>query len=146
MIPGITSTQPLCRLTARWPAPADFSLRVHSFIHWLSIILLSSAVWSSQPAFRRWPWEKQGGSGVWVGLAPVTQCTDTCYCHLPIATCKLPNKKKPTEKKFQAESFLTETLFPPDILFAPPQISADIFFLPEIFFCKNFFSRQNFFH
>ena len=24
-----TSTQSLCRLTARWPAPADFSLRVH---------------------------------------------------------------------------------------------------------------------
>ena len=32
------STQPLCRLTARWPAPADFSLRVHSlFIHYSSV-------------------------------------------------------------------------------------------------------------
>ena len=43
-----TSTQSLCRLMARWPAPAGFSLRVH---HHPSIIL-SSSVWSSGPAFR----------------------------------------------------------------------------------------------
>ena len=46
-----TSTQSLCRLTARRPAPADFSLRV--IIHHPSIILLlmSSSVWSLRPAF-----------------------------------------------------------------------------------------------
>ena len=42
-----TSTQSLCRLTARWPAPADFLLRVPPSL----ILLLSSTVWSSRPAF-----------------------------------------------------------------------------------------------
>ena len=45
------STQSLCRLTARWPAPADFSLRVHHHHPSIILLLLSSAVWSSRPAF-----------------------------------------------------------------------------------------------
>ena len=46
-----TSTQSLRRLTAQWLAPADFLLRVLIVPHHPSIILLSSSVWSSRPAF-----------------------------------------------------------------------------------------------
>ena len=60
-----TSTQSLCRLTARWPAPDDFSLRVLP-----PFIIVSSAVWSSRPAFWRWPWEKLAyGLQKWQKLA-----------------------------------------------------------------------------
>ena len=44
-----TSTQSLCRLTARWPASADFSQRVLP-----PSSIVSSSAWIS----RRWPWEK----------------------------------------------------------------------------------------
>ena len=45
----LTSTQSLCRLTARWPAPADFSLRVLLLLPHHPCIILS--MWSSRPAY-----------------------------------------------------------------------------------------------
>ena len=54
-----TSTQSLCRITARWPAPAHFSLRVHHSIPHHHSVKLSLKLTAR---LRRWPWEKWMGT------------------------------------------------------------------------------------